>query len=467
MKQKMYTLFIGLALLFVGTTALAQSVSGTVKAEEDELGIPGVSVVVKGTNRATITDIDGNYTIGASKGETIVFSLVGYSSQEVAYGDATTIPLVVTLKGGDQQLGEFVVTALGITEDKRKLGYGVQQVSGEDLASTQRDNFMDALQGRVAGLMVVPSSGGIGSSSAIVLRGVSSIGGNNQPLIVVDGLPIDNTTFNQGNLVSDRPNRDNDFLNRAADINPNDIASISILKGPEAAALYGSQGSSGAIVITTKKGTKGRGKITYDNSFGWDNVYRLPKLQNTYLRGTNGVYDPEQTLYFGPKKTDTLTTYDNLGNFFQTGTRAAHNLSIEGGGSDRLVYRLSGNYTTRQGVIPNSDSKVLSTRLSATAKLLDNLELVSSLAFNNTQLNKPISSTSGLLTGLFRWPFTDDITNFVNPDGSRRRLQPTNTAVDEKFRSVEIKIKTSVPKKRKENPVVLTKRGYYFRRRSG
>jgi TonB-dependent SusC/RagA subfamily outer membrane receptor len=285
MKQKIYTLYLGLILICLSSTVIAQNISGTVKAEEDGLGIPGVSVVVKGTTRATITDIDGNYSIDAKKGETIVFSLVGYQPQEVFYGDATPMPLEIMLKGGNQQLGEFVVTALGITEDKRKLGYGVQQVSGDELASTQRDNFMDALQGRVAGLMTVPSSGGIGSSSLIVLRGVSSIGGNNQPLIVVDGLPIDNTTFSQGNLVSDRPNRDNDFLNRAADINPNDIASISILKGPEAAALYGSQGSSGAIVITTKKGTKGRGKISYDNSFGWDNVYRLPKLQSTYLRG--------------------------------------------------------------------------------------------------------------------------------------------------------------------------------------
>lgn len=423
----MYSWLLCLFLVLVGQSVWGQKVSGVVTAEEDGQGIPGVSIVVKGTSKGTVTDIDGKYDIAANAGETITFSLVGYQAQDVSVGKGIST-LNITLKGGNQQLGEVIVTALGIKESKRALGYNVQEVSGEDIASTQRDNFMDALQGRVAGLMTVPSSGGIGSSSLVILRGVSSIGGNNQPLIVVDGLPIDNTTFNQGNLVSDRPNRDNDYLNRAADINPNDIASITILKGPEAAALYGSQGSSGAIVITTKKGTKGRGKINYDNSFGWDDVYRFPKIQNTYIRGLNGVDAPEQSLYFGPKKPDSLQTYNNLDNFFQTGRRQAHNLSVEGGGSDRLTYRLSTNYTTREGVVPNTDSRVLSTRLSATAKLLDNLDLTTSLAFNNTQLNKPITSSTGFITGIFRWPFYEDITNYLNPDGTRRRLQPTNSA---------------------------------------
>ena len=426
MKKSNYACLLTLLFLMIGQAVWAQKVSGVVSGEEDGQPIPGVSVIVKGTAKGTITDIDGKYDLSANVGETVVFTLIGYTAQEIVVAKGVST-LDVSLKGGNQTLGgEVVVTALNIKQDKRALGYNVQTVAGEDLASTQRDNFMDALQGRVAGLMTVPSSGGIGSSSLVILRGVSSIGGNNQPLIVVDGLPIDNTTFNQGNLVSDRPNRDNDYLNRAADINPNDIASVTILKGPEAAALYGSQGSSGAILITTKKGTKGRGKITYDNAFGWDEVYRFPKSQNTYTRGLNGVANPDQDAYFGPKKADSLNTYDNLGNFFQTGTRQAHNISIEGGGTDRLTYRLSGNYTTRQGIIPNTDSRVVNTRLSGTAKLLDNLDLTTSLAFTNTQLNKPITSGSGFLTGLLRWPFYDDVTNFANPDGSRRRLQPNN-----------------------------------------
>ena len=427
MKKSNYSWLLSLLFLVIGQSVWAQKVSGVVSGEEDGLPIPGVSVIVKGTSKGTITDIDGKYDLAANVGETVVFTLIGYTAQEIVVAKGVST-LDISLKGGTQALGEVVVTALNIKQDKRALGYNVQTVAGEDLASTQRDNFMDALQGRVAGLMTVPSSGGIGSSSLVILRGVSSIGGNNQPLIVVDGLPIDNTTFNQGNLVSDRPNRDNDFLNRAADINPNDIASVTILKGPEAAALYGSQGSSGAILITTKKGTKGRGKINYDNSFGWDQVYRFPKIQNTYIRGLNGVANPDQDLYFGPKKPDSLQTFDNIGNFFRTGTRQAHNLSIEGGGTDRLTYRLSGNYTKRQGVVPNTDSRVVSTRLSATAKLLDNLDFTTSLAFNNTQLNKPITSGSGFMTGLFRWPFYDDISSYLNPDGSRRRLQPANAS---------------------------------------
>jgi TonB-linked SusC/RagA family outer membrane protein len=420
MKQKIYTLFIGLFLIFVGTTALAQSVSGTVKAEEDELGIPGVSVVVKGTNRATITDLDGRFTLEAKSGETILFSLIGYLAQEVAVTQTTVID--VLMKNDTKQLGEVVVTALGIKEEQRKLGYNVQQVSGEELVATQRDNFFDALQGRVSGLMVATTSGAVGSSSMLQLRGASSIGGSNQPLIVVDGLPIDNTTFGQGALFTDQPNRQNDYANRASDINPNDIASVTVLKGPEAAALYGSQGSSGAIVITTKKGTKGRGKVNYDNSFGFDNVFRLPKIQNTFIRGFNGAYDPDALSYFGPAKTDTLTTYDNINNYFTIGKRQAHNLSFESG-SDRLSYRLAANYTKRDGTVPNNGSTVFSVRMSGTARLIDNLEATTSIAFSSSDLRKVPTGDGGYLINLLRWPSYSDVRNYLNTDGTPIRLQ--------------------------------------------
>ena len=314
MKKTIYTLFIGLFLLC--TQALtAQKVSGTVVAEEDGQGIPGATVLVKGSTTATVTDIDGKYEIAAANGQTLLISLVGYQPQEIAI---TQSVINVELKGGTQQLGEYVVTALGIKEEQRKINYNVQQVNGEDLVSTQRDNFLDALQGRVSGIMVTSSSGAIGSSTLVQLRGASSIGGNNQPLMVVDGLPIDNTTFSQGALFTDQPNRQNDYQNRAADINPNDIATVTVLKGPEAAALYGSQGSSGAIVITTKKGTKGRSKINYDNAFNFDNVYRIPKIQNTYIRGVDGVA-ADDVRFFGPAIAPGQPIYDNYRNFFPNG----------------------------------------------------------------------------------------------------------------------------------------------------
>lgn len=427
MKKTIYTLFIGLFLL-CAQALTAQKVTGTVVAVEDGQGIPGATVLVKGSTTATVTDIDGKYEIAAANGQTLLVSLVGYQQQEVV---VTQSVINVELKGGNQQLGEYVVTALGIKEEQRKINYNVQQVSGEDLAATQRDNFLDALQGRVSGIMVTSSSGAIGSSTLVQLRGASSIGGNNQPLVVVDGLPIDNTTFSQGALFTDQPNRQNDYQNRSADINQNDIATITILKGPEAAALYGSQGSSGAIVITTKKGTKGRSKINYDNAFNFDNVYRIPKIQNTYTRGVDGVAG-DAVSYFGPTIAPGQTVYNNYKDFFQTGKRQAHNLSFESG-SDRLSYRFSTNYVKRDGTIPNTGSTVLNARLAGTAKLLENLEATTSIAFINTQLTKlPYSGERGTITNLFRWPFYEDVHNYLNPDGTPRRLQASlgNTEYD-------------------------------------
>ena len=419
MKRRIYAMLFGLFLLS-GQQAWAQKVAGVVKSLEDGQAIPGVTVVVKGTANATVTDIDGKYEIATKGGETLIFSLVGYKAQEVAIGVQSVID--IELQNSDQ-LGEVLVTgALGLKEDQRKLGFSVPVVNGADIAATQRDNFFDALQGRVAGLTVTTTSGAVGASSSLQLRGASSIGGNNQPLIVVDGLPIDNNTFGQGSLYTDQPNRQNDYTNRAADINPNDIASITVLKGPEAAALYGSQGSSGAIVITTKKGSTGRGKVLYDNSFGFDNVYRLPQVQTTYIRGLNGSFDRDVSSYFGPAKTDTLNLNDNIKNFFNTGKRQAHNLSFEAG-SDRLSYRLSTNYTKAEGTIPNNNKTTLNARMAGTAKLLNNLEVNTSIAFISTELNKAQLGDGGVLTNLFRWPFYEDVADFRNPNGTIRRLQ--------------------------------------------
>jgi TonB-linked SusC/RagA family outer membrane protein len=431
MKSKIYSWLVAVLLLLGSQSAWAQRITGTVVAEEDGLGIPGISVLVKGSTRATITDLDGKFSIDAKTGETIVFSLVGYKQQEVTIV-AGKSQLDITMQGGSVELGTFVTTALGIREDQRKQNTSIAVVQGADIAETQRDNFMDALQGRVAGLQVVASSGTAGASTLIQLRGVSSIGGNNQPLIVVDGLPIDNTTFSQGNLVSDAPNRGNDYQNRAGDINPNDIASVTVLKGPEAAGLYGSQGSSGAIIITTKRGTKGKGKVNYDNSYSNETVYRLPKSQTTFGRGGFATTDINNTVlsYFGPERPAGSQVYDNVGNFFQTGHRQAHNLSFEAG-SDRLSYRLSTNYTKRDATIPNTGSTVINARLAGTAKLLDNLDLSTSIAFINSDVKKPVSGDFGILRALFLYPFYEDMSIYLNPDGTRRKLLAAGAATSE------------------------------------
>ena len=383
--------------------------------------------MVLGTSRGTTTDAEGNYRVQAEAGQTLRFSYIGTKSRDMAVGNATVIDLA--MRADDNQLNEVIVTALGQRVEKRGLGYSAQEVKGEVLAETQRENFLNALNGRVAGASITPTSGNPGASTSIVLRGVSSIGGNNQPLFVVDGLPIDNRTFNQGALVSDGPNRNNDYQNRGADINPNDIETLTILKGPEAAALYGLDAASGAIIITTKKGTAGRGKISYDNAFRFEDVYRYPSYQRTFGPGDNGTFSVPTRLYFGPRYASDVPLYDNLRNFFQTGYTNRHNLSIDGG-SAGTTYRLSVGYTNQKGVIPTTQFERLSVRLAGSSKISNKLEASTSFNFinsNNIKAGKGLGST---LLALLSWPQNDDARDYANNDGSRRRLNLNSDAQD-------------------------------------
>ncbi len=432
MKKTFYLFLHLLFLVLFASNLQAQQITGTVTGQDDGLPIPGTTVAVKGTSRAVATDIDGKFSIVATKDETLIVSSVGFALQEIPLIDAKT-SLVIVLKTDDGLLKEVtIVGAMGVSQKQRALGSNVAVVDGDDIAGTQRSNFTDALSGRVTGLANVSTSGQPGASSLIQLRGVSSIGGSNSPLFVVDGLPIDNTTFGQGNLVTDQPNRTSDYLNRAADINPNDIASVTILKGPEAAALYGSQGSSGAIIITTKKGSKGGGKLTYNNSFSSDSYYRLPKTQTTYQKGANGVFYQDNFNFFGPALPANTKIYDNVNAVFGTGQRQKHNLSFEAG-SDKLSYRLSTFYEKNNGIVPTSSFQNLGARLAGTAKLLDNLEVTSTVAFNSNDVYKVALGDGGLFTNLYSWPFYDDVTNYLNSDGTRRRLQTSASEFDNPF----------------------------------
>ena len=259
--RKSRQLLLVVLFFFAATNLFAQqkTISGVVIAAGTNEPLAGVTVLVRDANRSTVTDGSGRFSITANVGQTLVFSYVGYVTTQEVVGDASTINLTLRVQQG--QLGEVVVTACGISREKRSLGYATQQVRGDDLAATRRDNFINSLAGKVAGVSITPSSGVPGASSQIVLRGATSIGGNNQPLIVVDGVPFDNQTLNQEALIGGGGvsfvNRNSDYGNRAMDINPADIESVTILKGPEATALYGADGASGAIIISTKKGAAG------------------------------------------------------------------------------------------------------------------------------------------------------------------------------------------------------------------
>lgn len=407
-----------------------QRITGTVT---DIKGNPvvGVTVAVQGTSEGTFTEADGKYVIQANEGQVLEFSMTGMTTQTVVVGRQTTVDLV--LEDAVYQLEEAVVTALGIKEDRRKLSYSTQSVKGEDIQSTQRDNAFVSLQGRVAGLSLTPTSGAAGGSVSINLRGVNSIGSSNQPLIVLDGLPINSGTFNQHNLYSDAAainanvnnNRD-DTGSRLAEINPNDIESVTVLKGPEAAALYGNEGANGVILITTSKGRAGVGRLNYKNRFSVSEIYLFPEVQQVYGRGRNGVVEANDPDYFGPKYPAGTAFYDNLDNFFQRGQTMRHDLSFEGG-SDRLTYRLSSAYLKSDGVIPTNTYEQVNAALSSEAKLLPWLTVSTRFSYTRNNNVLPPAGAQGYLTALLRYPADQDASDYLTPSGTRRLTLPNAT----------------------------------------
>lgn len=409
---------------FFSSNAQSQVISGKITSSEDSSPMPGVNVVLKGTSIGVVTDATGTFRIAVPSSDgVLIFSFVGMKTYEIPIQNRSVID--VQMAQDATQLSDVVVTALGINQQKRSLGYSIQEVNGDDIAQTQRPNFINSLQGRIAGLSLTSTSGVPGSSTSITLRGVGSITGSNQPLIVVDGLPIDNTVFDQHNLVTNNDNRNNDFVNRAADINPNDIASITVLKGPEAAALYGQGGASGAILITTKRGASGTVKITYDNNFGFQKLYRYPKTQRVYERGDFGFDNPaiEEINFFGPKYAEGTKFYDNKNSFFKTGATQTHNIVVEGG-SEHITNRLSINYYSADGVVPQSEYDKFSARLTSSSKFANKLDIVTTLNYVFTNTNKPTRGTQGFLLSALSWPANDDMSVYLDQFGRRKRLIP-------------------------------------------
>jgi TonB-linked SusC/RagA family outer membrane protein len=440
--------FLGGMLLY-GMQGYAQGkpVSGTVVGDDDNTPLRDVTVTVKGTRVATKTNQAGYYAINVNEGQVLVFTFIDYARQEVTVGasDRINIRLVLTQK----QLGEVVVTAYGAQRSKRELSYQAQTVKGEEIAQTQKDNWINGLAGRVAGANITPTAGTPGASTSIVLRGAVSLGNSNQPLFVVDGVPVDNQTLNQETLIAASnasgvgfANRNSDYGNRASDINPEDIESITILKGPEASALYGSDGASGAIVITTKKGKSGAASVTYDNSFRMEKVYLFPETQKTYGRGSNGIADPNATVnpfaaglqfaYFGPKYAPGTKLYDNVDAFFRTGFTQKHNLTIEGG-SDVATYRFSTNYLDQSGVVPQTGFNRLTIRLGGTARVSSKVNVNTSFAYANSTTDKASKGAGSYLLNLLNYPAELDVRDFQNPDGTRKLYRGSSTALSAEF----------------------------------
>ena len=300
--MKVKELMLLFVLLLFCTAVIAQtrvSVTGSVTGN-DGLPLPGVSVVVKGTTRGVSTDFDGKYEIQVAPNEVLEFSSMGYASQlrkiEAKKG---TFTLNIVLKEEAQQLGEVVVTALGIKREQKALSYNVQQVNAEELTKVKDANFINSLTGKVAGVTINRSSSGVGGATKVVMRGAKSIEKSNNALYVVDGVPMLSTTSTQG---SGRFNSQG-TTESIADINPDDIESMTVLTGASAAALYGSAAANGAILITTKKGKEGKMNIQLSSNTELGNPFILPEFQNTY--GSDG-----KVTSWGAKLADDVSRYD-------------------------------------------------------------------------------------------------------------------------------------------------------------
>jgi len=425
MKRKLLFLFVISFLSFAQLYAQQKTVTGKV-LDEDRLPLPGASVKIKGQQVGVISASDGVYSIKAAPGQILIFSYIGTVSQEKTVGASNTIDVV--LRTDANQLSEVQITgALGIKDDKRATGASIQSVKGEVIAQTQRENFVNGLQGRVAGLTINATSGVPGASSSIILRGISSINSNNQPLIVIDGIPADNTTLHTGNLASGMAsnssleNRGVDFTNRSSDFSSEDIEDITVLKGPEAAALYGIDAANGAILITTKRGKAGDGRINYSNSFRIDQVTTVPNVQDVYSLGANGIGDVATLGYFGPKYPAGTKIYDNVDGFFKTALTQKHNLSFEGG-SDKATYRISSTYNNQKGAVPNTSYDRFTLTGASTATLNKWLKIDLSLGYSYSQNDKVYKGAGGPLIGLMIWPRTDDAKNYLTSAGLRRRI---------------------------------------------
>jgi len=418
--------FLSASLL---TVAQDRTISGVVKDPTDNTPLAGATIINKRTKKAVLTNENGQYTILAKAGDVLTISHVGRKNQLLTVGTATAYTTVLTRAEGD--LGEVVVTAMDIKRNPRELGYSTQSVSGKVIAETQRENFLNSLQGRIAGATITPTSGAAGASSSIVLRGFNTLSGNNQPLFIIDGVIIDNQTLNENSqggagigLASDLPNRNNDYTNRIGDLNPNDIESVTVLKGPEATALYGSQASSGAIVITSKKAkvTNGSVLVTYDDNFRTQKITRFTPQDNTFGPGTNGIPTPPpltgQFSSYGPAWPSDIKLYDNIHHFFRTGFSQTHNIGAEFG-KKNAGFRFSGSYFTDQGVVPNNRYTKYNFKLSNNSKIGRYVEIMPSIQYVKSDNVKPLKGASGYLLDLYAWPANNDIRNYQDGAGNK------------------------------------------------
>ncbi|WP_448701979.1 SusC/RagA family TonB-linked outer membrane protein [Mucilaginibacter sp. AW1-3] len=420
-------LWLGMAQVY----AQARTITGTVIAKEDGSPIPGVNVVIKGTTTGVITNAEGKYTISAPLGSTLVFSYISYDSQQIVVGQKSTIDVVLILNS--RQLTEVVVTSNDIKREKRTLGYSAPTVKNQELTEGGNPSVLSSLTGRVAGVNITSTSNTPGGSTRVVLRGGSSITGNNQALIVVDGIPIDNSSTIAG------PNTlaAVDFGNRGNDIDPNDVESTTILKGPTAAALYGSRASNGAIMITTKSGSSHAQKteITLSSTNTFSSILKMPDWQNEYGQGymsgsatspgyVTGINDASDNFSWGApfdgkdapwgQQIDGVTLskpyvalQNNIKDFFTTGFATDNNIGISSG-NDKNSFYLALNALNSNSIFPGDKDTYnkYGVRFNGKAALANNFTASVNFDYNKIQANVPSGgqNANGVWINLMQTP---------------------------------------------------------------
>ncbi|KAA2239361.1 SusC/RagA family TonB-linked outer membrane protein [Chitinophaga agrisoli] len=393
---KIFALILSLGSWPLLSEAQEAQLKGKVLDAATQQSIEGATVVIQGTTKGARTLADGTFSLNAEKDAVLIISSIGYEQQHVTVKDGF---VNITMNATSRQLQDVVVTALGITSKKRAVGYSIQEVKGETMTQARETNLVNALAGRVAGVNIVNGSNSIGGSSKIVIRGETSLAGNNQPLFVVDGIPIDNS-----NSVSSTGMKI-DYGNGAGEINPDDIENISVLKGPTAAALYGSRAGNGVVLITTKKGKAGQGiGVSVNSTTSIETVMLLPTYQNGYGQGRGGVYNigdggrswgppldgrdmkvPVNTEY--PPKNGEVVKWvpypDNVKEFYQTGRTLTNNVAVSGG-NDKGTFRVSYTNLNQTGLVPNTDQKRDNVALNAGYKITDKLTINTAVNYINT-----------------------------------------------------------------------------------
>ncbi len=468
-----------LMFLVLSQQVMAQSraVTGTVTDQETGGGLPGVAVIVKGTTVGTTTGVNGEYSINVPAGSnTLVFRFIGYNDVERTIGAGNTVN--VALSTNAEQLSEVVVTALGVSREERSIGYSSQTVSGEELSNVRETNIVNSLSGKIAGVQVGTNSGAMGGSAKVTMRGVSSISGNNNALFVVDGVPIENSNSNSTN--QQRGAGGYDYGSAIQDINPNDIAEVTVLKGAAATSLYGSRGANGVIVITTKKGnSKGGIGVTYSLGLTMDKVYKLPNYQNKYgggygftkiyknenpeafPEGRDGAYNDNDGLgsydlipdydvdeSWGPAFEGQLyrpywswdqelgnpnfgelarweARPDNIRDFFETGITLTNSIALDGA-NDKGSFRLSYSNLDQDFILPNSSLVRHNVSLNGAYNLSEKLTVSASANYvTHEAVGRPGTGYDGsnVLQQFTQWGQRqmdmDRAKNYMLPDGTQ------------------------------------------------